>query len=89
MSPQLVTELARQAMQTTLMLAAPLLAVALIIGLVVSVFQAMTQIQEQTLAFVPKLFAVSAAVLLALPWMLRVLVQYTIELFHRIPAITS
>ena len=89
MSPQLVTELARQAMQTTLLLAAPLLAVALVIGLVVSVFQAMTQIQEQTLAFVPKLFAVAAAVLLALPWMLRVLVQYTIELFHRIPTLTA
>lgn len=89
MSHQLVIELARHTMTVALMLAAPLLLVALVVGLLVSIVQAVTQIQEQTLAFVPKLFAIAAATLFALPWMLRVLVQYTVELYRMIPGIAS
>ena len=85
----LVVDLARNAVMLTLLLAGPLLMVALVVGLVVSVFQAVTQIQEQTLSFVPKLFAVGAAFLLALPWMLQMMVKYTTELFRSIPSLIS
>lgn len=89
MSHMLVVDLARNAMMTTLLLAGPLLVVALIVGLVVSVVQSVTQIQEQTLSFVPKLFAIGALALLMLPWMLQVMLRYTTELFRSIPALVS
>ena len=89
MSHALVIDLARNAVMLTLLLSGPLLMVALVVGLVISVFQAVTQIQEQTLSFVPKLFAVGAAFLLALPWMLQLMVKYTTELFRSIPALIS
>ena len=75
----LVLDLARDALMMALMLASPLLAVALVVGLVVSVLQAVTSIQEQTLSFVPKLFAVGAVFLALLSWML------TIRLFPDVP----
>ena len=59
------------------------------VGLVVSVIQAVTQIQEQTLSFVPKLFAVGAAFLIALPWMMQVMIKYTTELFRSFPVLVS
>ena len=71
MSQALVIDLARNAIMLALMVGGPLMLVALVVGLVVSVFQAVTQIQEQTLSFVPKLIAVSVAFLVALPWMLE------------------
>jgi flagellar biosynthesis protein FliQ len=89
MSYTLVVDLARNAILTALMLAGPLLLVALGVGLVISVVQAVTQIQEQTLSFVPKLFAVAAVFLFALPWMLQVLVKYTIQLFRSFPTLIS
>jgi flagellar biosynthesis protein FliQ len=66
-----------------------MLMIALVVGLVVSVFQAVTQIQEQTLTFVPKLFAIAVAFLLGLPWMLQLMVKYTTELFRSIPVLAS
>jgi flagellar biosynthetic protein FliQ len=81
----LVTDLARDAMVVTALLAAPLLLVALTIGLLVSVFQTVTQIQEQTLSFVPKLLGVGATFLVGLPWMLQLLVEYTTRLFRAMP----
>lgn len=81
----LIVDLSRNAIFTALLLAAPMLVVALGIGLVVSVLQAVTQIQEQTLVFVPKLMAVSAVFLVALPWMIQLAVKYTVELFRSIP----
>ena len=72
-----------------LLLAGPLLMVALVVGLVISVVQAVTQIQEQTLSFVPKLFAVAAVFLVALPWMLQMLIRYTTELLRSIPTLVS
>lgn len=71
----------QNALLMALMLAAPMLLFGLVTGLLVSVFQAVTQIQEMTLSFVPKILAVVAALFLFLPWMLNKLVQYTTELF--------
>jgi flagellar biosynthetic protein FliQ len=87
-SHQLVIELARNAVLTAVMLAGPLLLVALGVGLLVSILQAVTQLQEQTLSFVPKLLAVAAVMLLALPWMMQVIVKYTVALFRGIPSLT-
>ncbi len=66
----------RSAMETTLMVAGPLLLVALVVGLVISIFQAATQINEATLSFIPKLLGIMLTLLLAGPWMLSVLVDY-------------
>ena len=89
MSHALIVDLARNAIMTGLLLSGPLLAVALAVGLVVSVIQAVTQIQEQTLTFVPKLLAVSGTVLVALPWMIQVMIKYTTELFRSFPTLIS
>jgi flagellar biosynthesis protein FliQ len=85
----LVLDLARNALTTTLILAGPLLAVALLVGLVVSIIQAVTSIQEQTLAFVPKLFAVGALFLILLSWMLQTMMRYTTELFRSLPGLVG
>ena len=74
-----------RALEITLLLAAPLLLVALVTGLIVGAFQAATQIYEQTLSFIPKLLAMALAVVIAGPWMLKVLMNYTRELFESIP----
>jgi flagellar biosynthesis protein FliQ len=89
MTYTLVTELARNAILVAMLLAAPLLIVALIIGLLVSIFQTVTQIQEQTLSFVPKLLGVAATFLVGLPWMLQLLVEYTQKLFRSLPGLAS
>ena len=89
MSHALVVDLARNAIMTAMLLAGPMLVLALVVGLVVSVIQAVTQIQEQTLSFVPKLFAVGAAFLIALPWMMQVMIKYTTELFRSFPVLIS
>ena len=89
MSHALIVDLARNAIILALLIAGPMLIVALLVGLVVSVLQAVTQIQEQTLAFVPKLVGVSVVFLLALPWVLQLLVKYTTELFRSLPSLIS
>ena len=89
MSQAMVIDLARNAVMLALLVGGPLMLVALVVGLVVSVFQAVTSIQEQTLAFVPKLIAVSVALLVALPWMIEMMVRYTTDLFRSIPTIAS
>ena len=89
MSHALVVDLARNAIMLALLVAGPMLVVALLVGLTVSVLQAVTQIQEQTLAFVPKLIGVSVVFLLALPWLMQLLVKYTTELFHSLPSLIS
>jgi flagellar biosynthetic protein FliQ len=80
MSSEFVIGLAGQALFTVLKASAPMLGLALIVGLIVSIFQATTQIQEQTLAFVPKIVAVFLAVLIFGPWILNVLVDFTSNL---------
>src|SRR6266550_8921956 len=89
MSHALVVDLARNAIILALLIGAPMLIVALLVGLTVSILQAVTQIQEQTLAFVPKLVGVSVIFLLALPWVLQLLVKYTTELFRSLPSLIS
>lgn len=85
MSPEQVMSIGSEAMQTTLLVAAPVLLTVLIIGLVVSIFQAATQINEQTLSFIPKLVGVMAVLLLAGHWMLVTLVDYMHRVFSSIP----
>ena len=89
MPTALVVDLARNALTTALLLAGPLLVIALVVGLVIGVVQAVTSIQEQTLAFVPKLFAVAATFLILLSWMLQLIVRYTAELFHSLPGLVG
>jgi flagellar biosynthesis protein FliQ len=89
MNPDTVMSVGSRALEITLMLAAPLLLVALITGLIVGAFQAATQINEQTLSFIPKLIAMAVALVIAGPWMLKVLVSYTRELFESIPGLIN
>lgn len=76
MTETYVIDVGREALYTVLLVSAPVLGLGLLVGLVVSIFQATTQIQEQTLAFVPKIIAVFVALLIFGPWMLSVLVDY-------------
>lgn len=85
MTPEVVMDIGRQAVEMTLLLSAPLLLAALVIGLIVSVFQAATQINEQTLSFIPKLVGMLLVLLLADPWMLQLMVDYIRRLFENIP----
>ena len=85
MTPEAVMTLAHQAMYVGLVLAAPLLFVALIVGLLVSLFQAATQINESTLSFIPKLLLLVLTLFAAGPWILRVLIDFTRELYANIP----
>ncbi len=80
MSSEFVIGLAGQALYTVLKVSAPMLGIGLIVGLLVSIFQATTQIQEQTLAFVPKIIAVFIAILLFGPWILNIMVDFTSQL---------
>ncbi len=85
MTPESVIAMGRTAMEVTLMVAAPLLLVALIVGLVISIFQAATQINEQTLSFIPKLVAVFVTLVIAGPWMISVMTDYMRNVFSGIP----
>ena len=85
MTETTVIELARQSMLVSAQLAGPVLAVALVAGILVSVFQAVTQVQEMTLTFIPKIVAVVLALLLFGPWMLQSLVDFTARLFNDLP----
>jgi flagellar biosynthetic protein FliQ len=87
MNTDVVISLATQALQLALRVAQPLLLVALVEGLAVSVFQAVTQIQEQTLAFIPKILAIAGVLIVAGPWMLNQLLSYTTDLWSRIPTL--
>lgn len=80
-----VVNIGRQAMEVTILLAAPILLISLAVGLVVAMFQAATQINEMTLSFVPKLMAVSAVLMGAGPWLLRQIVGFTQKLIENIP----
>lgn len=89
MTPESVMGLGVDAMGITLMVAAPILLTVLIIGLVVSIFQAATQINEQTLSFIPKLIGVFASLVVAGPWMLTTLVDYMHRVITSIPAMAN
>ena len=85
MTPETITTLGQQALWVTFLVALPLLGVALVVGLVVSLFQAATQLNEMTLSFVPKVVAMGLAAVFAGPWMLRVMMDFTIRLYQSIP----
>ena len=89
MTPETVMTIAQRALEMTLMLAAPMLVVALAVGLLVGVFQAATQINEMTLSFIPKLLGMATALVVAGPWMLKELVNYTHTLFESIPSLVG
>jgi flagellar biosynthesis protein FliQ len=86
MNPTAVIDLGRQALEVTLMVSAPLFLAALVTGLIISVFQAATQINEMTLSFVPKLVAIFLTLVLAGPWMITVLTDFMRRLYEGIPA---
>ena len=85
MSPDLVTQLARDAIEITLYLALPILGIGLVVGLLVSLFQAVTQIQEVTLVFVPKIVVVLVSLLFLSPWMMQKMMHYTEQLIVNLP----
>ncbi|MFH1987516.1 MAG: flagellar biosynthesis protein FliQ [Pseudomonadota bacterium] len=85
MTPGVVMEIGRQAIEVTLVLAAPMLLSALVVGLIVSIFQAATQLNEATLQFVPKLVVMFMVLILVGPWMLEYMIDYIQRLFESIP----
>jgi flagellar biosynthetic protein FliQ len=85
MTPDLVGQIARDAIEITLFLSLPILGVGLLVGLLVSLFQAVTQIQEATLIFVPKIIVVFVMILVLSPWMMRKMIFYTEQLIVNIP----
>jgi flagellar biosynthesis protein FliQ len=85
MSQDLVIQLFRDCLKTALLISAPMLIAAIIVGLAVSVFQAATQIHEMSLAYVPKILAIVACLMVLSPWILNVLVTFTVNLFSNIP----
>ncbi|HYD95692.1 MAG TPA: flagellar biosynthesis protein FliQ [Noviherbaspirillum sp.] len=89
MTPESVMTMGRQAIEVTLMVAAPMLLVALVVGLIVSIFQAATQINETTLSFIPKLVGIFAALIIAGPWMLTIMLDYMRQMFSSIPGMVG
>ncbi|HET6554928.1 MAG TPA: flagellar biosynthesis protein FliQ [Dyella sp.] len=85
MTPESVIEFGQHALYVAMMVAAPLLLTALLVGLIIGVVQAATQINEMTLSFIPKVIAMAAVALIAGPWMLRTLVQFTRQLIESLP----
>ncbi|HEX4896523.1 MAG TPA: flagellar biosynthesis protein FliQ [Solimonas sp.] len=89
MTPETVLGVGREALGLALVIGAPLLLTALAVGVLVGVFQAATQINEMTLSFIPKLLAMAAVVVIAGPWMLRLLTEYTRRLIESIPSLVG
>ncbi len=87
MTQEFVITVGREAMLTAFLLAAPPLITALVVGLVVSIFQAVTQIQEMTLAIIPKMVAVLLALMITFPWLLEILTTYTTNMFRLVPTV--
>lgn len=85
MSTEFVIGLAKEAIEITLLISAPMLGLGLVVGLLVAIFQAVTQIQEMTLTFIPKILAIMAALFVFFPWMLQKLIIYTQNLIINIP----
>ncbi len=85
MTSDLAIQIGRDALFMVMLISAPMLGLGLLVGIVVSIFQAITQIQEQTLSFIPKIIAVFVGVLIFGPWMLAIMVDFTREIFLRLP----
>jgi flagellar biosynthetic protein FliQ len=88
-NPSSIIDIGVQALWTAAQLAAPILVTALVVGFAISVFQSITQIQETSLSFVPKAVAVSIALIICGQWMIAVIVQFTLNLFHEIPMLVG
>ncbi len=82
-----VVAIGKNAMEVALLLSMPILIISLIAGLLVSVFQAVTQIQEMTLTFIPKIIAVAISIIFLAPWMTKLIVNYTVQLYSSIPSL--
>jgi len=80
-----VVAIGKEAMKITMLLSMPLLIVSLVAGLIVSIFQAVTQIQEMTLTFIPKILATAIALIFLAPWMTKLMVNYVVQLYSSIP----
>ncbi|HUV31664.1 MAG TPA: flagellar biosynthesis protein FliQ [Acidobacteriota bacterium] len=89
MTPQMVVSIGREALTVVVLVAGPMLAFGLLVGLIVSIFQAVTQINEMTLTFVPKILAVALALLLFLPWMINTLTDFARHMFDLIPGLVG
>ena len=89
MTPQMVVEIGREALTVTLLIAAPMLGFGLVVGLVISIFQAVTQINEVTFTFVPKILAVATALLIFLPWIINTMTDFTRHMFALIPTLVG
>lgn len=89
MTPQMVVSIGREALTVTLMVAGPMLLFGLVIGLIIAIFQAITQINEMTLTFVPKILAISLAMLIFLPWMITMLTDFTRHMFELVPTLVG
>ncbi len=85
MTPEFISSYFMEAIRTAIMLAGPMLLVGLLVGILVSIFQAATQINEMTLVFVPKMLGVAVALLVFFPWMLRVITDFSQNLFMNLP----
>ena len=84
MTPETVVELGQLALRTTLLVAGPMLAAGMLVGLTISIFQAATHINEMTMTFVPKIVAVFVVMIIALPWIIHQLTSFTMGIFERI-----
>lgn len=89
MTQEMIVAIGREALTLTLMVSGPMLAFGLVIGVTISIFQAVTQINEMTLTFVPKIIAVATALLLFLPWMINMITDFTHRMYAIIPTLTG
>ncbi len=89
MTPQMVVSIGREALMMTLLISSPLLLFALVIGVTISIFQAITQIQEMTLTFIPKIVGIAVALLIFLPWMINLATDFARHMFELIPTLTG
>ena len=88
MTPELVVELAQKAIKVTLLVSLPILGIGLVVGVLVSLLQAATQIQEMTLTFVPKILSIFIGLLLLLPWIMQQLTAFALEILNNLPTYT-
>jgi flagellar biosynthetic protein FliQ len=88
MTPELVMEVARQAIKVTLLVSLPILGIGLLVGVLVSLIQAATQIQEMTLTFIPKILSIFIGLLFLLPWIMNQLTGFTLEILQKMPHYT-
>ncbi len=89
MNPQMVVGIGREALTVTMLVAGPMLMIGLVIGLIISVFQSVTQINEMTLTFVPKILAIAFALIIFMPWMINMLTDFTRHMFELIPSLVG